>query len=347
MVRASSRCGLGALVIGLLCFWSQRGAAQDGTSSLDLRYDAPAECPARSDVVRAIHDRAPRGFLAADDRSFHVHIERTDDAYRGRLQIERGGRVLSVREIRDATCEVVTTAVAVFVAIALDPAEASSSEPPSPDVPSPSPAPEQPSAAVNGKQNKPARPVPRAPAAATAERPMAGWYWGAGLGVSSVFHPSAALGARVHAEITRFAPGALLAPELRLSWGWTQLTETPPRGGEAQFRFQTARVEACALFQRAAISLAPCAGFEAGLLSATTRDLPRAGGTTEPWYAPMAAIRAGWFLVEWLSLEGDLGILLPLTRASFVIAEPERTVYRIPGGAFTATVGFRIWAELP
>lgn len=342
MVRASSRCGLGALVLGLLLFWSQRSAAQDANASLDLRYEAPGDCPARDDVVRAIHDRAPRGFLSADDRSFYVHIERADEGYRGRLEIQRGGHLLSAREIRDAACEVVTTAVAVFVAIALDPAETSSTEPPAREVPGPRPA-------VHRTKRKggPPRPAPPAPAAFPTGRPMAGWYWGAGLGVSSVFRPSVALGARVHAAVARYAPGALLAPELRVSWGWTQLTESPPRGGEAQLRFQTARAEACASFHRAAISLAPCAGFEAGVLGATTRNLPRAGGTKEPWYAPMVAVRAGWFLVEWLSVEADLGVLFPLTRASFVIAEPERTVYRIPGVTFTATAGFRIWAGLP
>ena len=344
MVQASSRCGFCALVVGLFLFSSQPGAARAPDASIDLRYDAPGDCPSRSDVVRAIHDRAPRGFPAADDRSFHVRIEHADDEYHARLDIERNGHVVSVREIHDAACEVVTTAIAVFVAIALDPAEASSTEPPSPELPSPQAASHPPNENVKADETPRGPPVP---ATTSAARPMAGWYWGAGLGASSVFHPSAALGARVHAEVTRLAPAALLAPELRLSWGWTQLTERPPRGGEAQLRFQTARAEACASLHRQPFSLAPCAGFEVGLLSATTRDLPRAGGTTEPWYAPMAAVRAGWFLAEWLSLEADGGVLFPLTRGSFVLAEPERTVYRIPRVAFTTTAGLRIWAGLP
>ena len=61
----------------------------------------------------------------------------------------------------------------------------------------------------------------------------------------------------------------------------------------------------------------------------------------------MVTVRPGWFLADWISLEADVGALLPLTRASFVLAEPDRTVYRIPRVAFTATAGLRIWARLP
>jgi hypothetical protein len=236
----------------------------------------------------------------------------------------------------------VTTAVAVFVAIALDPAEASAT-----DRPSPGAELELPPARVAATPVRKKTPPRPAAAVASAEVPMAGWYWGSGLSLSTVFHPAIALGGRVHAEITRLSPGALVAPELRLSWGWTELSESPPRGGEARFRFHTARLEACAVYHHAPYVVAPCAGFEAGLLSATTRDLPRAGGTTEAWYAPTVAVRPGWFLADWLSLEADVGALFPLTQASFVLAEPERTVYRIPRIAVTATAGFRFWARLP
>lgn len=334
MVRPSSRCGLGALVLGLLLVWSGPARAQDRHEEIDLRYNPPEGCPGRDELTRSIHDRAPHGFPSADDRSFLVRIEKTDGDYAGRLEIERRGRMLSVREIRGPTCDVVSTAIAVFVAIALDPAEISAdAEPPAP--PAPSSPPEKGEMAA------------RAPAAAALQPPRPRWHLGTGLNAGTVLHPSAAWGGRVHAEIARFAAGARMAPELRLSWGWSEFTESPPRGGEASFRFQTARAEACALLDRAPLIVSACGGFEAGRLSATTRNLPRAGGTTEAWYAPTAIVRPGWFVTDWLSLEGEVGVLLPLTRASFVLAEPERTVYRIPRVALTATAGFRIWARLP
>ncbi len=325
-------------MFGLVLLSSPHSLAETSSDAIDLRYEAPSECPDRSDLLRAIRDRAPRGFLSTDDRSFRVHIERASDEYQARLEIERKGRVLSVREIRDPACNVVTTAVAVFVAIALDPAEATSDEEQA------SPPPRVLDVSPTEKTKAPERTVS---ALNHPELPSGGWYWGSGLDASAVFHPAMALGARVHAEIARLVPGALFAPELRLSWGWNELGESPPRGGEATFRFQTARAEACALYQRPPYLVAPCAGFEVGFLSATTRGLPRAGGTTEPWYAPTFAVRPGWFLTDWFSLEADVGVLVPLTQASFVIAEPDRTVYRIPRVAVTATAGFRFWARLP
>lgn len=336
MARLPSHCGLGMLVLGLLFFCSRRADAQSPAEAVELHYEAPPGCPERRELLRAIEVRARRGWSAADDRSFRVRIDRTDGDYRGQLEIERRGRVLSARQLRGPTCEVVATAMAVFVAIALDPAERSATVEPPPDVTTPAPPPPVKTA-----------PAPRTGAAVLVQPPMAGWYWGAGLELGSVLHPSVALGGRVHAAVTRFAVGARLAPELRLSWGWAGFAESPTRGGEATFRFQTARAEACARLNGAPFVIGACAGFEAGLLRATTRNLPRAGGTTEPWYAPTAAVRPGWFLSDWLSLEAELGVLFPLTRGSFVVADPERVVYRIPGVAVTVAAGFRIWAHLP
>ncbi|MBX3213284.1 MAG: hypothetical protein KF850_14710 [Labilithrix sp.] len=332
MVRSSSRCGLAALVFGLLLVRSPEVRAERDQGGIDLRYEPPEGCPAHEELRRAIHDRSPHGFPSADDRSFRVRIEPADGDYHGRLEIERAGRTLSVREIRGPTCDVVSTAMAVFVAIALDPAELT--------------------AGVDPPSTPPASPAPAAHGDASPRSPTTGpvaprWYLGTGMSAGAVLHPPAAWGGRVHAEITRLAASAFLAPELRLSWGWSEFAESPPRGGEASFRFQTVRAEACALHARAPIVASACGGIEAGRLSATTRNLPRAGGMSEAWYAPTAIVRPGWFLVDWLSLEAELGVLFPLTRASFVLAEPERSVYRIPNVAFTAAAGFRIWARLP
>ena len=335
MARLSMRCALGVLVLGLLLFSSFHAGAQSSGDAIDLHYEAPPDCPDQGTLLRAIHDRAPHGFLSADDRSFRVRIERGDADYRGRLEIARSGQMLSVREIHDATCSVVTTALAVFVAIALDPTERSEGVEPLSAGTASAPPPPPP------KGPPPAAPTP-------AQQPAGGWYWGSGVNVGSVFHPTPAWGGRVHAELTRIAGGgALLAPELRLSWGWVGFGESPPRGGEATFRFQTARAEACTLLLHAPAVAAACAGFEAGVLSATTRDLPRAGGTKEAWYAPTVILRPGWHVTDWVSLEAELGVLFPLTRASFVLADPERTLYRIPHVALTATAGVRFWAPLP
>jgi hypothetical protein len=337
MARLSSQSGLGGLVLGLLLSWSHRSLAQTPEETIDLRYDASPGCPSRDELLRAIHSRAPRGLSAADDRSFRVRIEHDEADYHGRLEVERKGRVLSVREIRGETCEVVSTALAVFVAIALDPAELLGPVEPSASTATPAAPPPK----VATPPTPPAGAMPR-PAP-----PAARWHWGAGLDLRSVLHPSVAWGGRVEGAIARFAPGAHLAPELRLSWGWADFSETPARGGEASFRFHTGRVEACGQLERAPLALAGCAGFEAGRLTATTRGLPRSGGTTEGWYAPTVTLRPGWFLAEALALEAELGVLVPLTEGTFVVTAPERVVYRIPRVAFTAALGFRIWARLP
>lgn len=353
MVRPLTQRGLGVLVCGGL-FFSQVLASSPARAEtppyagneLDLRYDAPPECPGRDALLSAIRERAPQGWSSADDRSFRVLVEPVDGAYRGRLDVERKGALLSTREIGGPTCSVVSTALAVFVAIALDPAEreqevvgkAPVPEPPPPPPPPPLPPPPP------AQQTKPS---PVVVTAVPPRRVKPHWYWGTGVNADGLFHPSSAWGARVHAEITRLGPGTRLAPELRVSWGFAELVDHPPHGGEATVRFETIRPEACAVVEHVPLTAAACAGFDLGWLRATTRDLPKAGGTTVAWAAPTATLRPGWFLVDWLSLEAEIGVLFPLTRASFFVAEPERTVYRIPSVAITAAAGVRIWARLP
>lgn len=339
MVRPLTQRGLGVLVCGGLVFSQAlvtspaRAEASNAGDELDLRYDAPSECPGRDVLLSAIRERAPQGWSSADDRSFRVVVERVDGAYRGRLDVERKGALLSTREIGGPTCSVVSTALAVFVAIALDPAEREQELAAEPAVVAEAPPPK-------------AKPSP-VTATRFPRRETPHWYLGTGVNADALFHPSSAWGARVHAEVARLSPGTLLAPELRVSWGFAELVDHPPHGGEATVRFETIRPEACALLEHVPLTVSACAGFDLGWLRATTRDLPRAGGTTVAWSAPTATLRPGWFLLDWLSLEAEIGVLFPLTRASFFVAEPERTVYRIPTVAITAAAGFRIWARLP
>ncbi|AKU94851.1 hypothetical protein AKJ09_01515 [Labilithrix luteola] len=268
------------LVFGALVLQGARARAQaapETGNELDLRYHAPSECPRRDVLLSAIRERAPRGWSAADDRSFDVRIERVAGGYRGRLDVERKGTRLSTREIGGPTCDVVSTALAVFVAIALDPAERQREEeaPPS-------------SAVVETPPVVEAPPTSRRPAPLPVTAPAVGggprqhWYWGSGVSANAIFNPSSAWGARVHAEVARLGPGTRLAPELRVSWGFAELVDRPPHGGVATVRFETFRPEACALIERVPLTVGACAGLDLGWLRATTRDLPRAGGPPPP-----------------------------------------------------------------
>lgn len=329
--RLSSRWATGALAYGLAFCSPSLAAGEDETAAIDLRYEAPTGCPGRDEVLRAIQARAPRTLPSADDRSFRVHIERVASGdYRGRLEVARHGRVLSVREIREETCEFVSTAIAMFVALALAPGATDE------DADAVSPAPSTRAGPPDSS------PPPRAVNAVMPAR----WFWGNGLALASVMHPSIGWGGRVSAEIVRFEPQAQVGPALRVSWGWSDFSERPEGGGEVAFRFRTARVDGCALLDRPPLTAAGCAGFEAGTLDALTRRLTRADATSASWYAPVAAVRPGWRVVEWMSLEAEVGVLFPLTRGNIFLTDPERLVYQVPPVALTAGAGLRLWVPI-
>jgi hypothetical protein len=186
---------------------------------------------------------------------------------------------------------------------------------------------------------EPRPPRPRRPA----------WTWTSGFGLAYLHAPNDTFGARVDAQLARTLAGSPIAPALRLSWGFAEFDTRPPNGGQAGFRFETARASACAVVELAAapFTFTPCLGLDLGTLTATSRNIPVVGYTSTSWSAMSGTLRASWFVLPWLSLDAEGGALLPFTRTTFALTEPVRIVYRAPSVLFSGGVGLAVSARFP
>ncbi len=318
----SRRGGFAAVAGACLAFGERDATAAEPRPPLDLVYEAPPECPSRTELEAQLRARVPPSWLSRPDvRRFAVEIEREPDGrYSGRLDVRAASHEPDVREIRASTCKAVSTAIAVFLALALDPA--AEDETLVPELPLPV--------------------SPRAPAQAHERRasssasavvpPTTTWTWSAGFHARHLRAIEAGWGARVHAEIGLRRPGASITPALRLSWGWSDFSVAAARAGEASFRLRTARLEACARIGRASsrFALAPCLALDVGSLSGAAPELHDARTDTTGWSAGGAVLRGSWSLADWLAIEVDATLLAPFERTRFVLQEPLRTVYRAP-----------------
>jgi hypothetical protein len=112
MLRRVSRA---VAVLALLA--GTRGARAD-EEVVELRYHAPAECPARSELEAAILERTPNVRLAAPARRvFAITIEATGDGFRGALVVDRSAD----KELAATRCDDLAAALALVTALAIDP----------------------------------------------------------------------------------------------------------------------------------------------------------------------------------------------------------------------------------
>lgn len=124
----------GVLLAGLL-------AAAPARAQLELRWDAPVECPTggdvRAEVTRLLGGPMPEGLsLRAEGEA-----RRTDDGWTMRLHTSMDGED-GEREVASARCEELGEAAALILALMIDPAAVADNEPPEP-IPTAT-APEQP-----------------------------------------------------------------------------------------------------------------------------------------------------------------------------------------------------------
>lgn len=356
MGRCSRRGRGGVTLCAAFVLWagSVRAAPPAPSAApldLDFEYVAAPGCPARAELLEQLDQRVdPRWRSGLDRRSFVLRIERLPDGvFAGRLEVTREGQEPETRELRAENCRAVSAALVVFIAIALDPAsDLEHAERAHEQAPShaPSTLAPTPSATVPPVTSSP----PPPPAAASPPEPRREpvWSWSSAVGLAYVRAPRDALGARVDAQIARSVTDRI-APALRLSWGFADFDTVPPNGGEASFRFETARASGCALVDLAPapFTVAPCLGLDIGALTAKSRNVPQAGQSSTPWSAMSGVLRASWSLRSWLSLEGEAGLLVPFTRPTFALTEPVRIVYRVPNVLFSAGAGLAVSARFP
>jgi hypothetical protein len=120
-VKAWSSVTALMVVAALLGARSAR-AAETAVEAVELRYSAPAECPAEGELVAAAVEMgagfriAPPGELA---RALDVVIQRTDQGFSGTLAVRDLSGDERTRTVTCSRCESVVRALGLFVAMAL------------------------------------------------------------------------------------------------------------------------------------------------------------------------------------------------------------------------------------
>lgn len=103
------------------------GVARADQEVVELRYQAPAGCPARAAFEAEILGRTPNVRLGAPaHRRFAVTIEATADGFRGALVVDQ----VADKELAAERCDDLASALALVTALAIDPSAVVAPRPP-------------------------------------------------------------------------------------------------------------------------------------------------------------------------------------------------------------------------
>jgi hypothetical protein len=146
--------GLLTLLIWSSIVSSSLARAESGAANLD--YEAPADCPTRTEFLAAVSARG--GTFDGPDpdkatgagRMLAVSIRKQDDGFAGTFQMRGEPWATNKREISGPSCAAVVDALAVVTAIELHPAEARAAPAASSSTPSSGAAPASPDLRLRG-----------------------------------------------------------------------------------------------------------------------------------------------------------------------------------------------------
>ncbi|HLV21389.1 MAG TPA: hypothetical protein VKZ49_10915 [Polyangiaceae bacterium] len=325
--------------------------AAAGAALFTLDYQVPPGCPDATEFLRQVLARTTRARPAEPgapaSRAFRVRATELENATEGLIGVHGPLDERSERRVVGRDCREAITALALVAALTLDP-EASTA----PIEAAPSTPPPAPKAATNSApipSPGPPAPPPRSPSRSS---PASG--------------PTTELGFGVQLQATPVISGDLMPRELAyVELGWRTGLEPRVRAGAVHGRddvshelgaaamAQTAGfIDVCPLdlLRGASWRLLPCAGIEAGTLQGEGQ--PRGGALTAAragrlWLASNFLARLGWQPVSPLTLEAQVGLLVPWVRDTFVFETPDgpTSIFQVPSTAFVAAAG--IGATLP
>jgi hypothetical protein len=236
----------------------------------------------------------------------------------GRLERQTSGGTVAIRELRDATCAQVASALALSLGLALDPpgmgseagdptpvAESQAALTPAQAVeaaPAPVAAPVAPAVSIVATPLAPSPPRADAAASHPHHRPTFGVDAGAltGLGTQTMLRGSAFLDfARVTQQLS-----------LRLALVGALGSSPTPFGSVSRWLLAQ-RSEVCPWrWGGARLGLSPCSAFELGLTSASLNG----SSDHSLWAAPALGLRATLALAPAFRIEIGASVLLPLVR---------------------------------
>jgi hypothetical protein len=334
---------LGPAILGVgACSVLLPARAEDATEAIRIDYHAEPGCPSAEEFSRQVFERTSSARLAREGdtaRTFVVVIARRSAGLTGSLVVRETDGSTASREVVGPDCSEVATVLALATALAIDP-EASlvthPEEKPAPPPPPPAPAP---------AARAPVAPEPE-PESGTAPA------WGprafvVTLGPSAEFRvtPRAAFGGSIGAGFRPTEKMALSALSAEVT-----LLRSPRAslgGAYSEYQLFYVRPTACAfaLTWAGDSGIAPCLGGELGAVRGWGRQLPNPATRSRAWVTVDVSARVDQSLGDTWFVEGDAGIVLPITRWHYVFREPDTSIFAVPALAatFTLRAGARIW----
>ncbi|MBK6689011.1 MAG: hypothetical protein IPG45_31375 [Deltaproteobacteria bacterium] len=252
-------------------------AAQDNLP-IDLRWEAPAECPGQGEVEAELARIARvRPGLAPARLNATVEIKKVKDELRLELRTDRDGR-RGARELRGRDCRALMRGATLVLALAFGPGvELLSFDEPAPKVPGLSPARRTRTSSPSAARVSSVVFEEAAPEADT--RGSIGVDGRLGFG----WLPGPALGIGLLAQIAGEMWGLGL-----LATVWFPHREVVDPVLEARFVATTASALVCAHPWQAIVRLNICGGLSAGLIYGSAQGSDRDQSQLAPWYGAQA-----------------------------------------------------------
>ena len=289
-----------------------------------LEYAAPESCPDEQVFVARVRARTAHGRFAEPGelaRTFEVSLVASEQgaSFAGQIEFIDVGGERARRSVTGATCDEVTSSLALIMALSIDdrvaPTEARES------APSPSAQPAAPSAPP--KEAKPSPPASFSPAPTRGEPTLLRLRWDIGVNVGALtwLTPRAAPLVGLFGEVG----SRERSWSARLSAFSVRQTKTVSIG-QADFETDWLRAEFCPVAFAATrrVAFTPCAGFDAGAFFATAEgdSLTNIHNRTSFWASGAALLRLDWEVAGRLilGLDGELGV--PLVRQGFGFNDP-------------------------
>ncbi|MFO0589500.1 MAG: hypothetical protein U0441_18325 [Polyangiaceae bacterium] len=278
-----------------------------------IAYAAPDGCPDETAFVAAIaaqahpFERAPRS--AARVRLLDATITAAGEEHTGVLRVREADGATSERDVRGATCQEVFSALALVAALAVD-----TGPPPPPPLP-------------------PEEPPPPPP-------PPPSWKLGLAVdtGAFTAMAPNASLALLPSVEI---APPIARTP-LVMRIG--PVAATSPRAdtpaGSADFMWFAGRLDV-ALFGLVGsfYALRPTVAVTAGAVLGHGANVASPRTKIQAWVDVEAGARASVRLWPSFSLELAGGVLVPITRPTWVFESPDAVIHATPPVGAYVTLG--------
>lgn len=307
--------------------------AQDGTAPrISLHWQAPAQCPTRTDVLAALEPLSGAPVTEGGEADLHVEATVVSGSHGYSLTLVLDGEQEPQTRVLDSEdCAVLGRAAAIVVAVALDPVTAASNWPPAPgSEPTPTAAAPNPTflepepSLLEPELDREPRPKPEATPRPRTSRPRtdSALEYGGGFDVSLAGRVLPGLG--VGLAIAPYLGTARVHGRLLAQYRPQRTTSLPGNDDAgAQFQFVSGGARICpnAVPTSFRWRVPLCAGFDVGAVIAEGQGaaLSRTDAATSLWAAFALEAGATVQIAPRVSLYGAFELAVSLSRPQFFL----------------------------